>query len=95
MRLIDADEVVNRLFGSFDMERAYLLMDFVEEVINKMPEVSEENWKIEAAMKEIQELKDSIPFNIEPISCKYRNMGQSDGLEQALDILEEYRRGRK
>ena len=37
---------------------------------------------------DITKFADTIPFNIGEVKAKYRNFGQHDGLEQALEIIE-------
>lgn len=46
--------------------------------------------KIKDAIAEIEALDKSISFNIGELKAKYTNIGQSDGLEQAVEIIEKH-----
>ena len=43
---------------------------------------------LDKTVADITKLADTIPFNIGEVKAKYRNIGQHDGLEQALEIIE-------
>lgn len=43
---------------------------------------------IDKIRADITKFADTIPFNIGEVKAKYRNFGQHDGLEQALEIIE-------
>ena len=46
--------------------------------------------KVKDAITEIEALNGSISFNIGELKAKYTNIGQSDGLEQAIEILKKH-----
>lgn len=46
--------------------------------------------KVNDAIAEIKALDKSIGFNIGELKAKYTNIGQSDGLEQAIEIIKRH-----
>lgn len=59
------------------------------ELLADVQEVEEEQEHIlDKVRADITKFADTIPFNIGEIKAKYRNFGQHDGLEQALEIIE-------
>ena len=50
---------------------------------------------LEDIKSEINELNDSITFNIGESKAKYTNIGQSNGFEQALEIIDKYISGKE
>lgn len=63
--------------------------------INKLILINKDNYEsleqepvIDKIRADITKFADTIPFNIGEDKAKYRNFGQYDGLEQALEIIE-------
>ena len=59
------------------------------ELLADVQEAEEEQEHILDKVKaDITKFADTIPFNIGEVKAKYTNIGQHDGLEQALEIIE-------
>ena len=59
------------------------------ELLADVQEAEEEQEHIlDKVRADITKFADTIPLNIGEVKAKYRNFGQHDGLEQALEIIE-------
>jgi hypothetical protein len=72
------EEAINYLISS----------GFSEEQINEIVKALERQPVLDKTIADITKFADTIPFNIGEVKAKYRNIGQHDGLEQALEIIE-------
>lgn len=71
-----------------------LLDDLKSCAIHSVIEELEQQGSILDKIKaDITKFADTIPFNIGEVKAKYRNSGQHDGLEQALEIIEGNEKG--